>query len=179
MVQYLFAKDIEGALLSGETAFILAPQRKRHAVLGDALEFRPEAKAPVVATAVCSFRATLRFDANGVRRVLAPFWSPPGEGVANLFLAAEQGAPQADEHCTSIALRDGFLSWSDLVAWHEVAQPAGADGVLVREVIGFSEVKPATDDAAAAPDEGEEEDDGEGGEPAPAETVQPPAPEAQ
>lgn len=130
-------------LLDGSKPFTLRRMRGgRHLRLNSPLELAvgTSKKAELIATAECSFRALVHITADGVLRVLLPVFTGDGERCWRMFQQAEQGMPQAAEHCEKLAQADGFASWSELVAWHTRYARPNAWGALVREAIGFSGV---------------------------------------
>lgn len=143
MVAYSFEKRHHDNILSGDKPFTVRKLgKKRHARIGEAVQFRDGRTGPVFATGQCVFRATIVFGADGLRRVTNPSFTPEGERLFRLFSAAEDAASQAAQHREKVAVQDGFTSWDDMVAWHaeqEGLKDGPAPGeTITREVIGFA-----------------------------------------
>jgi hypothetical protein len=90
------------------------------------------------ARAQCVLRCTVILSPNGLARILNPARLAGGDSLFLLLQAAEQGAPQAEEHALKLAERDGFESWTGLYAWHLAQAGPSEDGNLRRELIGWA-----------------------------------------
>ena len=107
------------------------------------------------ASAVCALRGTIAFNASGL--VLARFDDFDERGLVDEHATDHErvtlatviatmtnahgypNGPRAAEQRERIAVWDGFSSWADMWAFHE-AYGVNADGVALRELIGFGHV---------------------------------------
>lgn len=141
MVAYSFERRHHDNILLGAKPFTLRQTgKKRHARVGEEVQMRDGRTGPKFAIAECAFRARVLFAERGVVRLLAVEATPRGERIHRLFAQAEQGMPQAADHLEKLAHADGFDTWADLVRWHAEQGPPDENGLLSREVIGWSTV---------------------------------------
>lgn len=139
MVAYSFERRHHDDILLGAKPFTIRQLgKKRHARIGEEIQFRDGRTGPKFAVADCVFRARILFAERGLVRLLNVNMLDAGDLTWRVFTAAEQGSPQAAEHLEKLAKLDGFDTWADLYRWH--AEQGGADenGLLDREVIGWA-----------------------------------------
>jgi hypothetical protein len=155
MITYNFQAQFADAVGSGAKPFTLRRPRKppaRHAEVGELVALwtglrRPGARR--VGVGVCTLRALLRFDREGVRLVSDVRVATPAlettEALQQLLLNREGDA---------LARLDGFQNWEEAWFWH-VAHRTGAEKEswsddnpsIVREAVAWSLL---SEDQAAA-----------------------------
>jgi hypothetical protein len=139
MVAYQFEPRHHDAILDGSKTFTLrASQKKRHAQVGEEIQFLPGRAKPKFAIGECVYRATVTLSTRGVWEISSPIFSGSGAGLDQLIQSARRGAPQADRYLQMLAAVDGFTTWDDLVRWHAEQGAPDANGRIVREVIGWT-----------------------------------------
>lgn len=140
MVAYAFKTEFHPAILAGAKDLTLRQEgKKRHARIGEEIQFRAGRTGPVFARATCVLRASLVFSPRGLQRVLHPTFMVPGDQVFRLLQASEQHMHGAEEYRERLARRDGFDAWADFAAWHE-RHGVVKDGACWRELIVWSGV---------------------------------------
>lgn len=138
MAAYSFQPQFHEPILVGDKTFTMRAAGKRHhAKLGGPITGTEGRAKPTFFASTCCFRAEVALSAQGVLRVLYPVAEgEEGQALMRLFMAAEQGSPQAAEHAAQIAQRDGFTDWPALWAFHS-ADLSPRETVVARQVIGW------------------------------------------
>ena len=139
MVAYMFEARHHDAILEGSKVLTFrASQKKRHAQVGEEIQFLPGRARPKFAIGECVYRATVLFNEHGVAEIRDVALSEAGQPIDYILQACRRGAPQARNGRARLAAADGFTSWEDLVRWHAEQGGPAENGLIVREVIGWT-----------------------------------------
>jgi hypothetical protein len=140
MVAYQFEPRHHDAILDGSKPFTLrASQKKRHAKVGEEIQFLSGRAKPKFASGECVYRATVTLSDHGLIDIAdVEVLGEAGAAIDRMFQSARRGAPQAPRYLDRLAAADGFTTWADLVRWHAEQGEPDAGGLIVREVIGWT-----------------------------------------
>ncbi|WP_397402077.1 hypothetical protein [Phenylobacterium sp.] len=141
MVAYQFEPRHHDAILDGSKPFTLrASQKKRHAKISEEIQFLPGRAKPKFAIGECVYRATVTLSDHGLMNIAnVEALGVAGAAIDRMFQCARCGAPQARAYLEIFAAVDGFTTWADLVRWHAEQGEPDAGGLIVREVIGWTD----------------------------------------
>lgn len=143
MVAYQFETRHHEPILDGSKPFTLrASQKKRHARIGEEIQFLPGRAKPKFAIAECVYRATILFSEQGLVEIRDVQQSEAGAPIDFILQGARKGAPAERSYQARFADADGFTTWGDLVRWHAEQGGPTENGLIVREVIGWAHITP-------------------------------------
>lgn len=145
MVAYQFEPRHHEPILDGSKPFTLrANVKKRHARIGEEIQFLPGRAKPKFAIATCVYRATILFSEQGLAEIRDVQMADDGAAAALDYIlqGARKGAATERNFRGKLAVADGFSTWDDLVRWHAAQDGPTENGLMVREVIGWTHITP-------------------------------------